>query len=168
MYIHKTTGGGSAIVAVAPNEQALRAAYPRRDDLESGINVNRFAVGQRDLFGAVGVDECGVGAHVLRGNGRLRRSAGGAVSDQFWFNPDGTYRWRSSGFSQSSGVATGSTSDERGRWTMNGNWEMTLTRRTDGKVTTLLMAFEAVSGGRILHLTNKNAPGVRFALGLVK
>jgi hypothetical protein len=93
---------------------------------------------------------------------------GASVSDQFWFNPDGTYRWRSSGFSQASGVATGSTSDESGRWAMNGNWEVNLTRRTDGKVTTLLMAFEAVSGGRILHLTNKNAPGVRFALGLVK
>jgi hypothetical protein len=43
-----------------------------------------------------------------------------------------------------------------------------MTDRFDGKTDTFLVQFERVQGGRILHLTDKSAPGVQYHLGLAR
>jgi hypothetical protein len=45
-----------------------------------------------------------------------------------------------------------------------GNWEVTLTKQFEGKTKVYWTQFEAVRGGRVLHLTNKEYSGDRFHL----
>jgi hypothetical protein len=55
----------------------------------------------------------------------------------------------------------------RGRWRLDGDWELTLTNRAEGRSDTFLARFEAVRGGRLLHLIDKAHPGMQYTLATV-
>jgi hypothetical protein len=44
-------------------------------------------------------------------------------------------------------------------------WEIVMTKRFDGKTSTFWAQYEAVRGGRVLHLTDKTASGMQYHLG---
>ncbi len=59
-------------------------------------------------------------------------------------------------------------SEYRGRWSMNGLWELTRTNRYQGASDTFAVHFESVQCGRVLHLTNVKSIGIQYHLGKVR
>jgi hypothetical protein len=167
MYVHKTPAGGSSIVVRAPDRAALRQQYPKPQDLEQLLGTNSFAVGSGDLPGYWLAGGSAYGQYYYTSSGNYAGMAGTALSDEFWFASDGTYRSLHKGVTTSVGGGySGGQSEYRGRWSLNGNWELTLTNRFRAASEVFLARLEAVQGGRILHLTRKDAPGIRYALVL--
>lgn len=91
-----------------------------------------------------------------------------ASSDEFTFAPNGTYNSSHAGASTSiNGVMQTYQSKYNGRYTA-ATWEVTLTNRQNGRATVYTANFQAVRGGRILRLTDKQAPGIQMSLVQVK
>ena len=87
-----------------------------------------------------------------------------AVSDRFIFNATGSYQSIHAQGSTQLGVTSGGRQEYSGRLSAT-DWELTLTNRYGGKTEVFSGYFEAVKGGRVLHLTNKAATGIQFHLG---
>ena len=128
------------------------------DKLISLINLNRFAVSAADLVGTWGA---GSGASVQYVNAYTGTSAGMAFSSStstYEFRPDGTYTstWKgASNTLDGRGTQFGS-ENARGNYQVR-DWEVTLTGRFQGATHTFAARFEAVKGGRVLHLVRGTA-----------
>ncbi len=168
MNVHRTGGGALNILVVAPSRAVYLQAYPKPDDLESALGVNRFAVAPSDVVGhwsessATGIDMY----YTATGNYAGMNST--ATSNQFFLRADGTYTSKHAGASGMTGSQRVYQNEYVGRWSMRGNWELTLTNRFEGKSETFAVAFESVNGGRILHLQNVTASGIQYHLGRVR
>ncbi len=168
MNVHRTGGGALNILVVAPSRAVYLQAYPKPDDLESALGVNRFAVAPSDVVGhwsessATGIDMY----YTATGNYAGTNST--ATSNQFFLRADGTYTSKHAGASGMTGSQRVYQQEYTGRWSMNGNWEITLTNRFEGTSETFAAAFESVNGGRILHLQKVTASGIQYHLGRVR
>ena len=90
-----------------------------------------------------------------------------ATADSFTFQPDGTYQSRHKGISSTLGSTQGFDTRYDGRYTVT-PWEIVLTNRSDGEAEQFWCQYQAVRGGRILHLTNKAATGIQYHLAKTK
>lgn len=127
-------------------------------------NRNKFAVAPADLIGNWSESS---GSYAQMYNVYTGNYAGmNAVSSsaEFWIAADGSYRSQHSGASGMVGSQTFFTQKYNGRYTMNGNWEVSFTNRHNGKTDTYWCQFEIVRGGRILHLQDKTASGLQYHL----
>lgn len=169
MLVHKTPAGGAAIVVRARDRATFRAAFPNPQDLERLVGYNRFAVAPADLAGHWS-EASGAYTHLYyTATGGYAGMSGATVSAQFWLEADGSYRSEHKGIAQSLGAVTSVNQQEyRGRWTMRGNWELSLTNRFRGATDTFHAHLEVVPGGRWLVLTDASAPGIRYVLGLAR
>jgi hypothetical protein len=50
-----------------------------------------------------------------------------------------------------------------GKYTLT-NWDVTMTKRFEGKTDVFCAQFQAVKGGRVLHITNKTYSGNSYHL----
>lgn len=162
------SGASHVIVAVAPGKAAYNAAFPTPKDLTKMLNANRFALTASDLVGKWS-DYDGTALGFYNANtGNYAGTSTAVTSDQFVFNPNGSYQSSHAGaVSQLGGPARVSQAKYNGRYSAS-NWEVSLTNRHQGQAETFTGYFEAVKGGRILHLTNKSATGIQYHLVLVK
>lgn len=127
-------------------------------------NRNKFAVAPADLIGNWSESS---GSYAQMYNVYTGNYAGmNAVSSsaEFWIAADGSYKSQHSGASGMVGSQTFFTQKYNGRYTMNGNWEVSFTNRHNGKTDTYWCQFEVVRGGRILHLQDKTASGLQYHL----
>ena len=127
-------------------------------------NRNKFAVAPADLMGNWSESS---GSYAQMYNVYTGNYAGmNAVSSsaEFWIAADGSYSSQHSGASGMVGSQTFFTQKYNGRYTMNGNWEVSFTNRHNGKTDTYWCQFEIVRGGRILHLQDKTASGLQYHL----
>ena len=127
-------------------------------------NRNKFAVAPADLIGNWSESS---GSYAQMYNVYTGNYAGmNAVSSsaEFWIAADGSYSSQHSGASGMVGSQTFFTQKYNGRYTMNGNWEVSFTNRHNGKTDTYWCQFEIVRGGRILHLQDKTASGMQYHL----
>lgn len=127
-------------------------------------NRNKFAVAPADLVGNWSESS---GSYAQMYNVNTGNYAGmNAVSNsaEFWIAADGTYRSQHSGASGMVGNQSFFTQKYNGRYSMNGNWEVSFTNRFNGKTDTYWCQFEVVRGGRILHLQDKTASGLQYHL----
>lgn len=127
-------------------------------------NRNKFAVAPADLIGNWSESS---GSYAQMYNVYTGNYAGmNAVSSsaEFWIAADGSYSSQHSGASGMVGSQTFFTQKYNGRYTMNGNWEVSFTNRHNGKTDTYWCQFEIVRGGRILHLQDKTASGLQYHL----
>lgn len=127
-------------------------------------NRNKFAVAPADLMGNWSESS---GSYAQMYNVYTGNYAGmNAVSSsaEFWIAADGSYKSQHSGASGMVGSQTFFTQKYNGRYTMNGNWEVSFTNRHNGKTDTYWCQFEIVRGGRILHLQDKTASGLQYHL----
>lgn len=127
-------------------------------------NRNKFAVAPADLMGNWSESS---GSYAQMYNVYTGNYAGmNAVSSsaEFWIAADGSYKSQHSGASGMVGSQTFFTQKYNGRYTMNGNWEVSFTNRHNGKTDTYWCQFEIVRGGRILHLQDKTASGMQYHL----
>ncbi len=160
-------------VATAPDEKALLAQFPNANDrynsdLSAMSRYNKFAVAPSDLTGTwqSGGTQMTQWYNTVTGNDAGATSA--ASSATFHFYNNGTYTSTHNGATGVVGALNTFQQEYKGACTMNGNWEISLTKRFEGKTEIMLCHFEVIRGGRVLHLFNKNAVGVHYALGLVQ
>lgn len=150
---------------VASNDQNLINSYDeswlKMDNMQSR---NKFAVAPSDLIGNWSESS---GSYAQMYNVNTGNYAGmNAVSNsaEFWIEADGSYRSQHSGASGMVGSQTFFTQKYNGRYSMNGNWEVSFTNRYNGKTDTYWCQFEVVRGGRILHLQDKTASSLQYHL----
>jgi hypothetical protein len=128
---------------------------------------NKFAVAAKDI---VGTWEESSGSAVNLYNTYTGNYAGMNSTqgyDKFMFNADGTYNSKHSGSSSVYGVNTVFSQEYNGKVTVT-NWDMSMTKRWKDATENFNAQFEAVKGGRILHLQNKESTGIWYHLARTK
>ncbi len=166
MFVSRNNGGALNIMVVAPDKGTFYQAFPKPGDLERMMNYNKFAVAPGDLPGYWSESSGAFAQMYYVQSGNYAGMNAASVSAQFWIAPDGTYRSTHKGATGMVGNQKVFQQEYRGSWKLNGNWEMSMTNRFEGKTDTFLMQFEAVKGGRLLHLTDKQYQGVQYHLGV--
>jgi hypothetical protein len=116
-------------------------------------NLNKFAVAAADLPGQWASSS---GASVDYVNIYTGNSAGTAYASStssFTFKADGTYEsvWKGAMNAQDGRGTQFGQEKSKGKYSVK-DWEVTLTNRFKGATHTFTAQFEAVAGGRILHL----------------
>lgn len=161
------TGTLSLVIASAPDRDSLWRQFPKANrkydnDLLPMYGFNKFAVGPKDLLGA----------WVSGNNGKTMNwystttgenvgATAATSSDRFVFADDGTYTSTHKGATGVIGALNTFQQEYRGQYTLTG-WSLTATKRWQGKTEQFDAWFEAVRGGRVLHLENAS---LRMELG---
>jgi hypothetical protein len=121
------------------------------DRLASVANCNRFAVAARDLPGKWKSSSGAAVEYVNIYTGNSMGMASASSTTEITFHPDGTYVSVYKGVDGANGVNRYVGETFRGTTTVD-RWEMKLTNRFKGATDTFAVQFEAVKGGRILHM----------------
>jgi hypothetical protein len=90
-------------------------------------------------------------------------ATGAVTSDVFQFNNDQTYSSEHKGASGWVGAMNTFQQKYKGNYSVS-NWELTINNRFEGKTETFDAWFEALRGGRVLHLQNKQYTGSQYNL----
>lgn len=139
------------VIAVAPDKETLYAAFPTANALSTMTGLNRFPVTATDMIGNW---DGSASPFVPLVNATTGASAGmnmAATSDKFTFKSNGTYDSKHAGASSIYGSKSYYSGKFTGKFTVK-DWEITLTNRENGKTKVYNSYFEAVKGGRILHM----------------
>ncbi len=160
-------GIASCIEIIAPSKAELQRLFPAQERIEAMLNYNKFAVAQADLAGTW--DESTSSAINMYNSvtGAYAGMSTTAAANSFVFNADGTYASRHAGGFGMTGSMTFYDQKYNGRFTVS-PWEITLANRYEGRSETFRAQYQAVRGGRILHLTNKAATGIQYHLARTK
>ena len=167
MRVVTVSGLAKVIVAAAPDKQSYYAAFPHPDKLSELLNANRFAVTKQDM---VGHWKGGFGGAQQLYNVYTGANAGmntAAGSEEFTFDAAGNYQSRLAGASGQVGSMKVYDQKYSGKFSV-ANWEATLSNFNERATAGFDAYFEAVKGGRILHLTDKEAKGIQYHLVKVK
>lgn len=159
--------GGHVLVIVAPNQQLYEASFRHPRDTEKLYGYNRFAIALSDI---VGEWRSSSGATANLYNVYTGASAGMAFSssaDAFIFKADHTYESKHSGAMGTVGNAQYYSQNYQGTLKMT-NWDITLDHRFKDKTTAFHAYFEAIQGGRVLHLQDKEYSSMTYQLYKVK
>jgi hypothetical protein len=157
------SGVARCIEIITPSRADFQRQFPDQERIEALLNYNKFAVTLADLAGTW--DESSSSAINMYNSitGAYAGMSTTAADNSFVFGADGTYSSRHTGAFGMTSNLTYYDSTYKGRLTVS-PWEVTLTNRFEGKTETFWAQYEAVRGGRILHLTNKLAGGIRYRL----
>lgn len=168
MYAQSSSGRIFTTLAIAPDEQTIRNAFPKAEDkYESDLNAmrgyNRFAVDPRDLTGTwTGGD--GSAINVYDGyTGNYVGMNVAEVSDKFIFENSNTYSSEHIGATGQVGNMKAFNQVYKGSYTLD-KWSISMNNRWKGETDHFHCYFEAVRGGRILHLQNKQSSGIWYHL----
>ena len=158
-----TSENGSAYVieVVAPDVASLRTKFPTYDQIKAMTGFNKFQVDAAELRGTWENSSAAYGMYYSTVTGNFAGMRGASVYDKFTFD-GGRYVYEALGVSTGGGVSTVQRGTEKGTFEVNG-WEATTTDAT-GKVTQYLVQYEAIRGGRLLVLQNKQYSGMRYVL----
>lgn len=154
-------------MATSPTRDEYLRHFPNLEMLKNMRGSNRFAITQEDIIGDWSSSD---GSALQYYNVYTGQNAGMQFSQggqEFFFKPTGDYRANVSGAMGTMGGPQVSFSNKyEGKFSVT-DWEITLTGY--GGVTQVFTAyFEALQGGRILHISKKDAPGVHYPLVKVK
>ncbi|GGG97817.1 hypothetical protein [Pedobacter zeae] len=125
------------------------------DKLANMQNRNKFSVAASDLIGKWSASDYASLSYYYVSSGGFAGATATSISDEFTFLPGNTYQSDHAG---ASGVAG---NQKFSRQVYNGNsliteWSITLTNRFQGQPEKYNSYFEAIKGGRILVLTDRN------------
>jgi hypothetical protein len=160
-------GVAHCIEIKSPDKATFTSLFPNQESIENMLNYNRFAIHSGDLTGTW---NSSASSAIMLYNVYTGGNAGmnyASINDEFTFNSGGTYKSRHVGASSIYGNASHFDDQFSGNHIVT-NWDITLTNRRDGRSDSYQVFFEAVQGGRILHLTNKQFSGLTFKLFKVK
>ncbi|CAN5148245.1 hypothetical protein BH09BAC3_BH09BAC3_25380 [soil metagenome] len=149
-----TNGVSKCIEIITPSSPDFQQMFPDQKKIEALLNYNKFAVTEKDL---VGTWEETSGAYVNMYSTVTGAYAGmnsASSAHKFIFKPKGQYESFHSGASGMVGSMQFYSQKYNGASTIT-NWDITLTKRFNGKTEVFWAQFEAVRGGRVLHLVNK-------------
>jgi hypothetical protein len=160
-------GVSRCIEIISPSVAAFQKEFSTQEKVEALTNYNKFAVTLSDIVGTW--DESG-GSYVNMYNSYTGAYAGmntSSSTNSFTFNADGTYNSQHSGAFGMVGDLKFYTQKFDGNCTVT-NWDITLTKQFDGKTKVFWAQFEAVKGGRVLHITDKQYSGSAYHLAKVE
>jgi hypothetical protein len=161
------SGVVTPVLAIAPDKNSYYQQFPEPKALGNMTGYNKFAVAAKDITGTW---EENSGAGVNLYNTYTGNYAGmnyAQNSATFIFNADGTYSSKHSGASSVYGTTTVFSQEYKGKVTVT-NWDMSMTNRWKDATENFNAQFEAVRGGRILHLQNKESTGIWYHLARTK
>lgn len=147
----------------SPGKEVFNSFFPTQESIENMLNYNRFAIHYNDLTGTWNSSSS---SSIMLYNIYTGGNAGmnyASINDEFIFSAGGTYTSRHVGAASSYGNTSHFNDQFSGNHIVT-NWDITLTNRRDGRSDAYHAFFEAVPGGRILHLTNKQFSGLTFKL----
>jgi hypothetical protein len=156
-------GVARPIEIVTPSMAEFQKEFPDQAKIESMVNYNKFAVSPKDI---VGTWEESSSTAVNLYNSYTGNYAGmnaTAMANSFEFRADGSYHSNHKGATGMVGSQTFYDQKYDGKYTMT-NWDVTLTKRYEGKTNEFWCQYEAVRGGRILRLVQKDAVAMDYDL----
>lgn len=156
-------GVSKCIEILSPSQTAFQQEFPNPEKVEALLNYNKFAVTLNDLAGDW---DSSSGAYTQMYNTTTGTYAGmnaSSSADAFTFNTNGTYSSNHKGAFGMVGSMKFYDQKYNGALTVS-PWEIVMTKRFDGKTSTFWAQYEAVRGGRVLHLTDKEYSGSQFHL----
>lgn len=172
VFIALYTGSGSGsmypTLAIATDEATIRKIFPKAEhryesDLHAMRNYNKFALALPDITGYwVGGGSAALDYYNAYSGNYLGMNAA-VTSDEFHFNANGTYSSEHKGATGMVGTMKVYQQEYKGKIKVS-NWEIVLTQRFEGATDTHYAYFEAVRGGRILHLQHKQYTAQWFHL----
>ena len=161
---HMFTANGvvSAVEVLAPSKDALDAVYADATKVAALRDLNRFAISAAELAGTWRDSS---GSFLEYYNVYSGSSAGlaiGASTYKVDFSPKGTFASQVKAVSGRTGSLSFGKENRAGGWKIVGGWTLVTTsgaetRSYDGW-------FEAVRGGRILHLVDQKKSGMHDVL----
>ena len=161
--IFTKNGISNCVEIISPSSAVFQLEFPNQEKVETMLNYNKFAVTISDLVGTW--DESS-GSYVDMYNTVTGTYAGmnsSSSSNSFTFNGDGTYNSNHKGAFGMVGNMKFYDQKYNGTYKVT-NWDITATKRFEGKTDVYWAQFEAVRGGRVLHLTDKTASGIQYHL----
>ncbi|NIK73452.1 hypothetical protein FHS56_000938 [Thermonema lapsum] len=167
-YVGASNGIMFPTLAIAPDEQSIRTTFPKAEDkyhsdLAAMSRYNRFAVALPDIVGKWHESSNAAMNYYNAYTGAYAGMAFAASSDEFEFFANGQYVSKHQGASGMVGNMNTYSLSYAGKATVT-NWEIVLTNRHNNKTETFHAWFEAVKGGRVLYLQNKEYSGNRYLL----
>ncbi len=159
---HYSKGNGRYLEFIAPTRAAYEAEFgPYHNDefnWERNANFqsrNKFAVSAADLTGTWGASDYASLSYYNVSSGRFAGATATSTADSYTFFPGNTYQSDHTGASGAVGAQRWSRQVYKGAFTVR-DWTITLTNRFQGASETFNCQFEAIRGGRILLLTDRN------------
>ncbi len=155
-------GIASAMEVVSASKAAYTQVFPDLDKLAAMKGYNRFAVAKSDV---VGNWESTSSAFVQYYNVYTGNSAGmnaASINDKFQFSANGNYTSEHKGASGVVGNQQFFQEKYLGSYAVD-NWTMS-TKDQNSKTSNYGVYFEAIKGGRILHLQNQQYSGMQYHL----
>lgn len=167
-YVSSGSGFMFPVVAVAPDEATIRKTFPNAhkeydSELPGMSRYNSFAVSLSDIVGKWSGGSSAAMNLYNAYTGTYAGMSAVAMSDEFEFFPNGDYRSKHQGASGMVGTMSTYSLEYKGKATVS-NWEIILPNRWEGKTSTFHAWFEAVRGGRILNLQDKQYRGSTYSL----
>jgi hypothetical protein len=156
-------GIANPVLAIAGDRQSYDAQFPNPDDIKNMLGYNRFAVSLSDLPGTWTASGSSALQYYNVYTGASAGMAFTASNDEFTFLASGQYSSKHNGASGMVGNMQTYNQEYKGTATVN-DWEIILTNRWKDKTDVFEAWFEAVKGGRILRLVDKNARGITYNL----
>jgi hypothetical protein len=167
MNVRFNNGGATVILIVTPSKTVYQQQFTHPNDTEKMLGYNKFAISATDLTGDWAETS---GAHVNLYNVYTGGHAGSnyaSSADSFAFSANGTYSSKHSGASSTYGNNSYYSQEYKGKATAT-NWDLTLTNRWKDETTVFHAQFEAVRGGRVLHLQDKKYSAMQYHLVKIK
>ena len=165
MLVHRLNGTAVNIVVVAPDKTTFRRDYPTPESLERLLVLNKFAVAPTDLPGTWTENSGAFAQMYYVSSGNYAGMDASARSVEIVIRADGTYSSVEKGAAGMVGSQRFFQDEYRGTWRLEGPWKLVLTNRREGRTESFHAQFEAVPGGRILHLVNERFSGLTYTLG---
>ncbi len=162
LMITAENGFAKCIEIITPDKNTLTQQFPGFDKMKLLFNYNKFAVGPKDVLGDWGNSTSAYGQYYYTATGNYAGMSGVSFNDKFNFKNGNNYHFEYVGVSGMVGSEQVYSEKKDGKYKV-GNWEMVLTDNT-GKTTEYFAQFEAVRGGRILHMKNKKYSGLQYHL----
>lgn len=157
------SGITTPVLAIAPDRNSYYQQFPEPKNLGNMTGCNKFAVGPKDIVGSW-EESSSAGVNLYNSyTGNYAGTNSAQSYAKFTFNEDLTYISKHSGASTIYGTTTAFTQEYKGKLTVT-NWDMSMTNRWEGATDSFNCYFEAVRGGRILHLQDKKASGIQYHL----
>jgi hypothetical protein len=127
-------------------------------------NRNKFAVAAADLHGNW-TESSGLDAQMHYTNtGNYAGMNAISFNAEFWIEPKDSYRNQHKGACGMVGNQSFYQLEYKGRYCINGHWEVSFSNRHNGKTGNCCCQFEGVLKCRILHLQDKQATGMHYHL----
>jgi hypothetical protein len=161
--ISLSSGTATPVLVIAPDKQTYDGQFSHPDNFKKMPGYNKFPVALTDLTGTwLGSD--GATANYYNSvTGSYSGMGFVSMSDQFTFSANGDYTSKHSGASGMVGTMNTYNQEYKGKATVS-DWEIILPNRWQGKTDTFDAWFEAVKGGRVLRLVDKQYSGMKYAL----